>query len=432
MGCGDLATVILVGTQWGDEGKGKVTDFLAEKADIVVRFQGGNNAGHTVVVGDTEFKLHLIPSGILHPGKLCIIGNGVVIDPAVLQKELQSLIDRGIPLSKLLIDHRAHLIMPYHRLLDEAEEKNRGANQLGTTKRGIGPAYADKYSREGIRVVDMLDDQEFAEKLKKNTNNKNRLLDKYYQTTVDEYDQTQLEYNGYVALLRKHAADCGEVINEAIKSGKNILFEGAQGALLDIDFGTYPYVTSSHPTAAGACLGTGVGPTNIDKVIGVIKAYTTRVGEGPFPTELNDQMGDLIRRQGHEFGTTTGRPRRCGWFDVVIARYSTRINGLSHLAVTKLDVLSGLAEIKICIAYKLNDQIINNFPASLKVLAQCEPVYETMPGWQEDITEIKNIADLPLNARRYLDRLTELTEVPVALIGVGQKRSQTIVVEELF
>lgn len=427
-----MSTVVLIGAQWGDEGKGKVTDFLAEKADIVVRFQGGNNAGHTVVVGDEEFKLHLIPSGILYSEKLCIIGNGVVIDPGVLQKELQSLVDRGIPLAKLLIDSRAHVILPYHCMIDEAEEELKGSAKIGTTKRGIGPAYSDKSSRVGIRVIDMLDDEDFQKTLKLNVNNKNRLFNNYYNVSTIEYEKIYEEYSTYAQWFKEFVADGSELINDAIDAGKNILFEGAQGTLLDIDFGTYPYVTSSHPVAAGACLGAGVGPTRIDKVIGVAKAYTTRVGEGPFPTELHDELGENIRRQGHEFGTTTGRPRRCGWFDAVIGRYSARINGLNYLAITKLDVLSGLPEIKICTGYKLNGELTTTFPASLKVLAQCEPVYETMPGWEEDISNARSLTELPENARRYLQRITELVGVPVALIGVGPKRSETIILEDLF
>ncbi len=427
-----MSTVVLIGAQWGDEGKGKITDFLAKKADIVVRFQGGNNAGHTVVVDNEEFKLHLIPSGILYPDKLCIIGNGVVVDPAVLAKEMQSLKDRGVATAKLLIDNRAHVIMPYHRLLDEAEEERKGADKIGTTKRGIGPAYTDKSSRVGLRVIDVIDEEDFPVKLKNNLHNKNELFEKYYHKTPLDYQEMYQEYSNYAQMLRDYAADCHEIINDAIEQGQNILFEGAQGTLLDLDFGTYPYVTSSHPVAAGACLGAGVGPTKIDKVIGVVKSYTTRVGEGPFPTELHDQLGELIRKQGHEFGTTTGRPRRCGWFDAVIARYSARINGLNYFALTKLDVLTGLPEVKICTGYNLNGEIIKTFPASLKTLAKCEPIYETLPGWQEDISNAKTVADLPKNAQNYIQRITELTKVPIALISVGPKRSQTIVNHDIF
>ncbi|MEG6617254.1 adenylosuccinate synthase [Peptococcaceae bacterium 1198_IL3148] len=428
-----MSTVVLIGSQWGDEGKGKVTDFLAEKADLVVRFQGGNNAGHTVVVDDKEFKLHLIPSGILYSDKLCIIGNGVVIDPAVLKAELQSLIDRDVKIAKLLIDKRAHVIMPYHRLLDEAEENSKAeGKKIGTTKRGIGPAYADKANRVGIRIADLIDDEQFAEVLKDNVAAKNKLFANYYQSPTVNYEQIYQDYKEFAELIKKHAADGHEVINDAIEDGKNVLFEGAQGTLLDLDFGTYPFVTSSHPIAAGACLGAGVGPTSINKVIGVAKAYTTRVGEGPFPTELHDQLGEKIRQQGAEFGTTTGRPRRCGWFDAVILRFSARINGLSYLAITKLDVLTGLPEIKICTGYQLNGELIKTFPASLKELAKCEPVYETMPGWQEDITQAQSIEELPQNAQNYLNRLSQLVKVPIALVSVGPKRSQTIVTKNVF
>lgn len=428
-----MSTVVLVGAQWGDEGKGKVTDFLAEKADIVVRFQGGNNAGHTVVVEDKEYKLHLIPSGILYPDKLCIIGNGVVVDPAVLQKELQGLQDQGLPISKLLIDNRAHIILPYHRLLDEAEENRRAdSKKIGTTKRGIGPTYADKTNRIGIRVCDLLDEETFADMLQFNIDNKNPLITNHYQEAPMEYQAIKKEYDQYAELLQKHAADGHEVINNAIDEGANVLFEGAQGALLDLDFGTYPFVTSSHPTAAGACLGAGIGPTKIDKVIGVGKAYTTRVGEGPFPTELLGELGEQMRQQGAEFGTTTGRPRRCGWLDAVILRYSAQINGLTHLALTKLDVLTGLPEIKICTGYQLDGKLITTFPANLKHLAKCQPIYETMPGWDQDITQVRTIADLPENAQRYLKRVSELAQVPIALVSVGPKRSETIIVEELF
>lgn len=428
-----MSTVVLVGAQWGDEGKGKVTDFLAEKADIVVRFQGGNNAGHTVVVEDKEYKLHLIPSGILYPEKLCIIGNGVVVDPAVLIKELQGLLDQGLTISKLLIDNRAHIIMPYHRLLDEAEENRReDGKKIGTTKRGIGPAYADKTNRIGIRVCDLLDEESFADILKFNVDSKNPLITDYYQQSPVNYEEIKQEYAEYAEFLRKYAADGHEVVNDAIEQGANVLFEGAQGTLLDIDFGTYPFVTSSHPISAGACVGGGVGPTKIDKVIGVAKAYTTRVGEGPFPTELLDELGEQMRQQGAEFGTTTGRPRRCGWLDAVVLRYSARINGLTHLAITKLDVLTGLPEIKICTGYKLNGEIIKTFPANLKNLAKCEPVYEVLPGWQEDITNAQSITELPENAQKYLKRVSELANVPIALVSVGPKRSETIVTEELF
>lgn len=424
-----MSTLVLVGAQWGDEGKGKVTDFLAEKADIVVRFQGGNNAGHTVVVGDEEFKLHLLPSGILYPDKLCIIGNGVVIDPKVLISELDGLVQRGIEISELLIDKRAHLIMPYHKSIDEAEEVQKGDKKIGTTKRGIGPAYTDKYSRVGIRVADLINEKEFTAKLKINIESKNKLLEKYYNTQPIDYETMYQEYMSYAGFFKKYAGDASDTINKALELNKNVLFEGAQGTLLDIDFGTYPYVTSSNPTAAGACIGTGVGPKKIDKILGVIKAYTTRVGEGPFPTELHDELSEKIREQGGEFGTTTGRPRRCGWFDAVIGRYSVKVNSLTHIALTKLDVLTGLPEIKICTAYKINGNITDTYPATLCELMGAEPVYQTFAGWEEDITSAKKLSDLPQNARIYLEAIEEMLKVNIALVGVGQKRTQTIVLD---
>lgn len=427
-----MAVIVLVGAQWGDEGKGKVTDFLAESADIIVRYQGGNNAGHTVVVGDQEFRLHLIPSGILYSDKLCIIGNGVVIDPAVLRKEMDTLKERGVSTATLKISERAQVIMPYHTLLDALEEADRGAGKLGTTGRGIGPAYVDKTSRAGIRVVDLIDSDGFREILARNIAAKNRVVTGVYNGKGLDYQEVLQTYEDHAAFLRPFAADTSLLINQAIDSGKNILFEGAQGTLLDIDHGTYPYVTSSNPTAAGAALGAGIGPTRINNVIGIAKAYTTRVGEGPFPTELHEETGSLIREKGHEFGTTTGRPRRCGWFDAVIVRYAARINGLSHLAITKLDVLTGLDTLRICRAYRYRGQLLTEFPANLKVLAECEPVYEDLPGWQDDLSAVTRFEELCPAARNYLERITELTEVPVAIVGVGTRRSQTLVRSEVF
>ncbi|MBO8127886.1 MAG: adenylosuccinate synthase [Peptococcaceae bacterium] len=427
-----MATVVLVGTQWGDEGKGKITDFLAEQADIVVRYQGGNNAGHTVCVDDEEFRLHLIPSGILYPDKLCVIGNGVVINPEVLEKELVSLRERGVPMARLAISERAHLIMPYHIYLDELEEEKKGARKIGTTRRGIGPAYQDKAARVGLRVVDLLNKEIFRQKLENNLADKNRLFEKVYGAEKLAGDKLFEEYAYYADLLRPYVCDTSLLVDEAISKGKNILFEGAQGTLLDIDHGTYPYVTSSNPTAAAAALGVGIGPTRIDKVVGVAKAYTTRVGEGPFPTELHDELGVQMRKSGNEFGTTTGRPRRCGWFDAVIARFAARINGLDYLAVTKLDVLSGLPELKICRGYRYRGELLTEFPADLSVFGECEPVYDILPGWDEDISRARSFEDLPKNARAYLQRITELTGVPVALVGVGTKRSQTLVQVDLF
>lgn len=427
-----MSTVVVIGAQWGDEGKGKVTDFLAEKADMVVRYMGGNNAGHTVVVDEREFKLHLIPSGILYPDKMCIIGSGVVVDPAVLIKELESLEKQGISTANLRISQRAHVIFPYHQKLDQVEEERKGNNKIGTTCRGIGPAYTDKSARVGIRVIDLLDAEEFPALLEANMKSKNQILTEVYGGQALDYGEVLNNFKGYAEALRKYVCDTSILVNDAVQQGHNILFEGAQGTLLDLDHGTYPYVTSSHPTAAAACLGAGIGPTRIGRVIGVAKAYTTRVGEGPFPTELNDDTGALIRKQGGEYGTTTGRPRRCGWFDGVVGRYAVRINGLDYLAITKLDVLSGLEQIRICTGYNYRGEVINEFPASLKVLKECVPVYEDFPGWSEDITKARKLEDLPVQARRYLDRISEISGAPIALIGVGSRRSQTILTADLY
>ncbi|ABZ83589.1 adenylosuccinate synthetase [Heliomicrobium modesticaldum Ice1] len=427
-----MSSVVVVGAQWGDEGKGKITDFLAQKADLVARYQGGNNAGHTVVVKGKEFKLHLIPSGILYPDKTCIIGNGVVIDPGVLIEELKYLESEGISADNLRISGRAHVIMPYHRRLDEVEEERRGANKIGTTKRGIGPCYVDKIARVGIRMADLLDPEEFRARLEQNVAAKNELLEKIYG--VDGFDAQAIfdEYRAYAERLQAYITDTSVLLDDARKEGKNILFEGAQGTLLDIDHGTYPFVTSSHPIGGGATVGAGIGPTTINKILGVVKAYTTRVGEGPFPTELNDEMGDLIRKAGHEFGTTTGRPRRCGWFDAVIMRYSVRVSGLTCMAVTKLDVLDQLPVIKICVGYRYQDEVITHFPESLKKLAQCEPVYEEMPGWMSDTTGCRTMEELPEKARRYVKRLEELCGCPALLLAVGPDREQTIELGEAF
>ncbi len=422
-----MAAIVVVGAQWGDEGKGKVTDFLAESADIVVRYQGGNNAGHTVVVGDQEFKLHLIPSGILYPQKLCIIGNGVVIDPVVLKQELEGLKQRGVPTASLKISERAHVIMPYHRLLDELQEESKGERRLGTTRRGIGPAYTDKAARVGIRVIDMMDLDGFREKLNFVVAEKNRIIQKVYGGDPVDAGEIFEIYAELAEYMRPMVADTSLILHEAIAQGKNVLFEGAQGTLLDVDHGTYPYVTSSYPTAASAAIGSGIGPNKINTILGVVKAYTTRVGEGPFPTELSGGTGDYLRTRGHEFGTTTGRPRRCGWFDAVIGRYAARVNGLDYFAVTKLDVLTGLPVLKICTAYRYRGRLLTEFPTSLDVLAECEPVYEELRGWDEDIGSVTRCGDLPAAARDYLERITRLTGVPVALVGVGSKRSQTIV-----
>ncbi len=427
-----MPVVVIIGSQWGDEGKGKITDFLAERADMVIRYQGGNNAGHTVVVGEKEFKLHLIPSGILYPGTTCVIGNGVVIDPEVLIQELDYLEKQDISTENLKISSRAHLIMPYHIRLDELEEERKGANKIGTTRRGIGPAYMDKAARVGIRLVDLLDEEEFAAVLKRNLEEKNYLLRRVYDVDGYDFDEVFQRYQGYLPKLKKHIMDTSVIIHDFIRAKKNVLFEGAQGTLLDMDHGTYPFVTSSHPLAGAACIGAGVGPTEINKTIGVVKAYTTRVGEGPFPTELLDATGELMRKRGFEFGTTTGRPRRCGWLDAVILRYAARVNGLNSIALTKLDILDGMEKIKICVAYDYKGQILNDFPASLKVLAQCKPVYEEMDGWMEDTTRIRDYANLPEKTRKYIERIAEIINVDTAIIAVGPKREQTIIRDSIF
>lgn len=427
-----MSAVVVVGTQWGDEGKGKIVDYLAERADIVVRYQGGSNAGHTVVVGGQEFKLHLLPSGILYPGKLCVIGNGVVLDPAVLLEELRSMRERGIDTAGLRISNRAHVIMPYHRLLDEIDEDKRGGGKIGTTKRGIGPCYMDKDARVGIRVVDLLDEEEFTRLLAQNLESKNILLEKVYGVKGFDLAAVKEEYLAYAEQLRPYVTDTSVVLNQAIDAGRKVLFEGAQATLLDIDHGTYPYVTSSHPVAGGACIGAGVGPTKISKVVGVVKAYTTRVGEGPFPTELKDATGDTIRERGHEYGTTTGRPRRCGWLDACIVKYAGFVSGLDYLAITRLDVLDTLPVLKLCVGYKYQGELLTEFPASLKVLTAVEPVYEELPGWQQDISSVRRYQDLPANARRYIERLSAVSGVPIGLVSVGPNRDQTVVVEEIF
>ncbi|MDX9871761.1 MAG: adenylosuccinate synthase [Clostridia bacterium] len=427
-----MPAVVLIGSQWGDEGKGKITDFLAEKADLVVRYQGGNNAGHTVVVDDREFKLHLIPSGILYPGNTCVIGNGVVIDPQVLVEELDYLEKSGVSTENLKLSSRAHLIMPYHIRLDELEEERKGANKIGTTRRGIGPAYMDKAARTGLRLVDLLDEEEFAARLKRNLEEKNNLLQKIYDTEGFDFEEVFQQYRGYLPRIEKYITDTSVIIHQFLSAKKNVLFEGAQGTLLDMDHGTYPYVTSSHPVAGAACIGAGVGPSEINKTIGVVKAYTTRVGEGPFPTELSGEVGEFIREQGQEYGTTTGRARRCGWLDTVILRYAARINGLNSIAVTKLDVLDQLETIKICTAYEYRGEILTEFPASLKVLAECKPIYEELAGWQSDTSLVKKYEDLPAKTKVYLERLCELIHVPASIIAVGPKREQTIVREKIF
>ncbi|MEI6330076.1 MAG: adenylosuccinate synthase [Pseudanabaena sp.] len=425
-----MANVIVIGAQWGDEGKGKITDLLSRSADVVVRYQGGNNAGHTVVVGDRTFKLHLIPSGILYPKTECIIANGTVIDPKVLLQEVDRLTELGISTDNLFIAQTAHVTMPYHCVLDRAAEEQRAEHKIGTTGRGIGPTYADKAERVGIRIMDLIDAKRMPKKLRWAIDQKNIVLEKLYNLDPLDVDAIIEEYRGYADRLRPYVVDASLKIDAAIRERRNILFEGAQGTLLDLDHGTYPYVTSSNPVAGGACIGAGVGPTCIDRVIGVAKAYTTRVGEGPFPTELHDDIGDHIGDRGAEFGTTTGRKRRCGWFDGVIGRYAVRINGLDCLAVTKLDVLDELEEIKVCIAYELDGQVVRDFPSDARAFARAVPIYETLAGWQQSTSECKNVEDLPEAAKTYLKFLADLMEIPIAIISLGASRGQTIIVED--
>ncbi len=425
-----MANVIVIGAQWGDEGKGKITDLLSRSADVVVRYQGGNNAGHTVVVGDRTFKLHLIPSGILYPKTECIIANGTVIDPKVLLQEVDRLKDLGISTDNLFISETAHVTMPYHRELDRASEAQRAEHKIGTTGRGIGPTYADKSERVGIRIIDLMDEKRMPKKLRWAIEQKNIVLQKLYNLEPLDVEAIIEEYRGYADRLRPHVVDASLKIDAAIRERRNILFEGAQGTLLDLDHGTYPYVTSSNPVAGGACIGAGVGPTCIDRVIGVAKAYTTRVGEGPFPTELHDQIGNHIGERGAEFGTTTGRKRRCGWFDGVIGRYAVRINGLDCLAVTKLDVLDDLDEIKVCTAYELDGKVVHDFPSDSRAFARAIPIYETLPGWKQSTSECKVVEELPKEAKDYLKFLADLTGTPIAIISLGASRGQTIIVED--
>ncbi len=418
---------VVVGVQWGDEGKGKIIDILASRADVVVRSQGGNNAGHTVENNGEVYKLHLIPSGILYPDTLCLIGCGVVIDPKVILEEIDGLIARGIDCENLRIDPRAHVIMPWHIEIDGLSEALRGGSEIGTTRRGIGPCYMDKAERSGLRMYDLTHPEVFAQKAKLAGELKNKLITSYYGGKALDVDQIIQEYTAYGQRLQKYVADVSVLTFEACRANKNVLFEGAQGTLLDIDMGTYPFVTSSHPLSAGVCTGTGVGPTEINEIIGVAKAYTTRVGKGPFPTELHDEMGDLIRNRGHEFGTTTGRPRRTGWFDAVILRHAVRVNGLTGLAVNKLDTLSDIGTLKICVAYKKADgTVLKDYPASLEELAQCEPVYEEVEGFTGDISACRSFDELPQACKDYIATLERVCGCPVQMVGVGPARSQNL------
>ncbi|MER3123773.1 adenylosuccinate synthase [Bacillus pumilus] len=427
-----MSSVVVVGTQWGDEGKGKITDFLSENAEVIARYQGGNNAGHTIKFDGVTYKLHLIPSGIFYKEKTCVIGNGMVVDPKALVTELAYLHERNVSTDNLRISNRAHVILPYHLKLDEVEEERKGANKIGTTKKGIGPAYMDKAARIGIRVADLLDREVFEEKLARNLEEKNRLLEKMYDAEGFKIEDILEEYYEYGQQVKKYVVDTSVVLNDALDEGRRVLFEGAQGVMLDIDQGTYPFVTSSNPVAGGVTIGSGVGPTKIQHVVGVSKAYTTRVGDGPFPTELHDDIGDQIREVGREYGTTTGRPRRVGWFDSVVVRHARRVSGITDLSLNSIDVLTGIDTLKICVAYKLNGEITEEFPASLNELAKCEPVYEEMPGWTEDITGVKNLSELPENARHYLERISQLTGIPLSIFSVGPDRSQTNVVRSVY
>jgi adenylosuccinate synthase len=423
-----MSCVIVVGTQWGDEGKGKVVDLLTQQAELVVRFQGGNNAGHTLVVNGNQFILHLIPSGILHPGKRCLIGNGVVVDLEVLHKEINGLRERGLALGpeNLALSEKAHLILPYHKHLDLAREAAKGSGSIGTTGRGIGPCYEDKVARVGTRVSDLLDEQVFREKIQENLKEKNFLFERYLGVPALDPQEILDRFLPLADFIRPYVANVSLLIDEAIRNKNNILFEGAQGTHLDIDHGTYPYVTSSNPVAGSVCAGAGVGPNKIKAVVGIVKAYTTRVGGGPFPTELSDDTGLFLREKGGEYGATTGRPRRCGWLDAVILRDAARLNGLSHLAITKLDVLSGIKTLKICTAYSCRGQTLQTLPARLKDLEACRPVYEELPGWSQDLSGIRKRQDLPSEAREYLRRMEELIQVPVGIISLGPDREETI------
>ena len=427
-----MSTVVISGAQWGDEGKGKIVDYLAAQADTVVRFQGGSNAGHTVSVGGEEYKLRLLPSGILYKGTTCVIGNGVVVDPQCLLEEIDNMLSRGVDTSGIRLSNRAHVVMPWHKLFDELNETLRGENKIGTTKRGIGPCYIDKADRIGIRVCDLIDRAEFAAKVHGVLKLKNLILEKVYGHAPLDAEEIIREYEAYAERLRPFVCDTISLLNAQIDAGKKILFEGAQATMLDIDYGTYPYVTSSHPISGGVGVGAGVAPKKIDKVVGVVKAYCTRVGEGPFPTEQLNDIGDKLRKAGHEFGTVTGRPRRTGWLDACVVKYAGQLSGTDYMAVTRLDILDGFDEIKMCTAYKIDGEIINEIPASLKILAKVEPVYETFTGWKTDISKIRRYEDLPANAKKYLERMAQVTGIKLGIVSVGANRDQTIILEKIF
>ncbi|HKL42833.1 MAG TPA: adenylosuccinate synthase [Clostridia bacterium] len=427
-----MSTLVIVGAQWGDEGKGKIIDYLSKQADVVVRGQGGNNAGHTVVVGDKKYALHLIPSGILYKDTINVIGNGVVFDPKGFIEETESLEAAGVSVKNIKVSSRAHLVLPYHKVIDTLSEEKKGKNKIGTTKKGIGPCYMDKVERSGIRICDFIDLPVFKEKLKKQIENKNKIITAIYGGEALDFEAVYEEYKEYAKIIKNYVDDTTVIVNDAVEANKKVLFEGAQGSLLDIDLGTYPFVTSSHPTAGGFAVGTGIGPNKIESVLGIVKAYTTRVGKGPFVTELFNETGDAIREAGHEFGTTTGRPRRCGWLDTVLVNYSKRINGMTTMSLMLLDVLTGFDTLKICTGYQYGDEVITNYPASLKILSECTPIYEELPGWTEDITQVETFEELPENAKKYVKRIEELIGLPISIVSVGPKRKQTIIREDIF
>ena len=423
-----MSTTVVLGAQWGDEGKGKVTDFFASSADLVVRFQGGNNAGHTIVVGEDKIALSLTPSGVLYPNCIPVIGSGCVVDLGFLKKELEMLNEKNISTKNLALSANAHVIMPYHKILDELIEESLGDKKIGTTKKGIGPCYADKIQRYGIRVQDLLDDSVFAEKLNSNLDEKNKLLTKIYNHEPLSADEIIKEFSEYKEMVQQHISDTSLLVSNAIKENKSILFEGAQGTLLDIDHGTYPFVTSSNTSAANAATGSGIGPLNLNRVVGVTKAYISRVGSGPFITEQENEIGDYLIEKGAEFGVVTGRRRRCGWLDLISLKYSVRVNSLSELFITKLDVLSGLEEIQLGVGYKYNDEILTDYPYDQKVAYEAEPIYETMQGWDEDITSIDKFEDLPSNAQKYIKAIEDFIGVPITFISVGPERNQNIII----
>jgi len=427
-----VPAIVLLGAQWGDEGKGKATDLLGDRVDYVVRYQGGNNAGHTVVIGDQKYALHLLPSGILSPNVIPVIGNGVVIDPTVLLTEIKGLNERGIDTSKLKISTNAHLITPYHRTIDKVSERFLGKSKIGTTGRGIGPAYADKINRIGIRVQDLFDPSILKQKIEAALHDKNQILIKVFNRKGITVDEVMDEYLGYAQILKPYVADTALLLDQALKSGKHVLLEGSQGTLLDVDHGTYPFVTSSNPTAGGASTGSGIGPTKITRVIGILKAYTTRVGSGPFPTELFDEDGEALRKIGGEVGVTTGRNRRCGWFDAPIARYAVRVNGLTDFFLTKLDVLTGWERIPVCVAYEVDGARVEELPASQTDFHHAKPIYEYLPGWKDNISKAKSVEDLPNNAKEYVKYLEKASGAPISAIGVGPGRDETIVVRDLI